>query len=88
MGGGHEDAAHGVWPDAAEEAGRAFVADHLDKAVDGVFVVSALLSGECGVALHAHVEHVGGVACYAAEQAGEGGEGDEGGYGGRRGVGG
>ena len=81
---GHQHGAHAVGPYAAEEAAPAFFARHAYQAVEGVFVVAAFGRRERGVVLHADVEHVRGVASYAAQEARGGGHGDEGGEGGCR----
>lgn len=65
----HEQRAEAVGPDAAEERADAFFARHADKPVNGVSVVASFREWEGGVVLHAHVEHVGRIACYAAEEA-------------------
>lgn len=77
LGGGHEDGAHAVWPDAAEEGFHTFFFGHADEAVDGVLVVPPVCCWERCIVLHADVEHIGWVAHDAAEEAGGRGDGDQ-----------
>jgi len=76
--GSHENCAGGIGPHATEERAESFGPGHLNQAVEGVAVVSALRRREGCIGLHAHIEHVGRVADNATNEAGGTGHGEEG----------
>ena len=75
----HEYSSHTIRAHPAKQRSPSFFLRHAYQSVYGVFVIPSFLRGEGSIMLHADVEHVGGVAGYAAEETAGGGHGDEGG---------